>query len=76
MSNAACTPVADTRALGAAIRHRRKALGLRQDAVAMAAGVGVMFVSAIERGKPSAEVEKVLAVLNAVGIDVCLRARA
>jgi len=69
-------PVANTRALGAMIRQRRKALGLRQDAVALAAGVGVMFVSAIERGKPSAEVEKVLAVLNAVGIDVFLKARA
>lgn len=75
-SNTACTPVADTRSLGAVIRQRRKALGLRQDAVAMAAGVGVMFVSALERGKPSAEVEKVLAVLNAVGIDVYLKARA
>lgn len=76
MSNAGYTLVADTRALGAAIRQRRKALGLRQDAVAMAAGVGVMFVSALERGKPRAEVEKVLAVLNAVGIDVRLKARA
>lgn len=76
MNDAGYMPVANTRALGAMIRQRRKALGLRQDAVALAAGVGVMFVSAIERGKPSAEVEKVLAVLNAVGIDVFLKARA
>jgi len=76
MSNAGCIPVTDIRALGAMIRQRRKALGLRQDAVAMAAGVGVMFVSALERGKASAEVEKVLAVLNAVGIDVYLKTRA
>jgi y4mF family transcriptional regulator len=76
MGNAGCTPVADTRALGAAVRQRRKALGLRQDVVALAAGVGVMFVSALERGKPSAEVEKVLAVLNAVGFDVYLKVRA
>ncbi len=76
MANADCVPVADIRALGAAIRERRKALGLRQDAVALAAGVGVMFVSALERGKPRAEVEKVLAVLNAIGIDICLKARA
>jgi y4mF family transcriptional regulator len=58
------------------IRQRRKALELRQDAVAMAAGVGVMFVSALERGKASAEVGKVLAVLNAVGLDVYLKTRA
>ena len=69
-------PIADIPALGAMIRQRRKALGLRQDAVAMAAGVGVMFVSALERGKASAEVGKVLAVLNAVGLDVHLKARA
>ena len=42
----------------------------------MAAGVGVMFVSALERGKASAEVGKVLAVLNAVGLDVYLTTRA
>jgi y4mF family transcriptional regulator len=68
--------IADTRSLGTAIRQRRKALGLRQDAVATAAGVGIMFVSSLERGKPTAEIEKVLAVLNAVGIDVLLQPRA
>lgn len=68
--------IASTRALGLKIRERRKALGLRQDAVAMAAGVGVMFVSRLERGKPSSEIEKVLAVLNAVGVDVYLKPRA
>ena len=71
-----CAPIADIPALGAMIRRRRKALGLRQDAVAMAAGVGLMFGSALERGKASAEVGKVLAVLNAVGLDVYLKARA
>lgn len=76
MSNASFIAVADVRALGVMIRQRRKALGLRQDAVAMAAGVGVMFVSNLERGKATAEVEKVLAVLNAVGFDVYLKARA
>lgn len=68
--------IADTRTLGLKIRERRKALRLRQDAVAMAAGVGVMFVSRLERGKPSSEIEKVLAVLNAVGVDVFLKPRA
>lgn len=76
MSNASFIAVTDVRALGVVIRQRRKALGLRQDAVAMAAGVGVMFVSNLERGKATAEVEKVLAVLNAVGLDVYLKARA
>lgn len=76
MSNTTSVAVADIQALGAMIRQRRKALGLRQDAVAMAAGVGVMFVSALERGKASAEVAKVLAVLNAVGLDVYLKTRA
>jgi y4mF family transcriptional regulator len=75
-SAAGLVHIASTRALGSVIRQRRKALGLRQDAVAMAAGVGVMFVSSIERGKPSAEIERVLAVLNAVGIDVFVKPRA
>lgn len=48
MSNTECAPIADTRALGAAIQQRRKALELRQDAVAMAAGAGVLKIVPID----------------------------
>lgn len=68
--------VADMREIGLALRARRKALGLRQEDIAGVAGVGLMFVSSLERGKPTAEIEKVMAVLHAAGIDIYLKTRA
>ena len=58
--------------IGAAIRTRRRELGFRQDYLAAAAGVSLQFVSQVERGKATAQIGKVLAVLQAVGIRVNL----
>lgn len=54
--------------LGAAIRQARKAQGLRLDEVALAAGVGIRFLSELERGKPTVRLEETLRVLAAVGL--------
>lgn len=54
--------------LGSHIRAARKAQGLRQEDVALAAGVGIRFVSELERGKPGARLAETLRVLAAVGI--------
>jgi y4mF family transcriptional regulator len=53
--------------IGRIVRAARRAQGLRQDQLAGAAGVGVRFLSELERGKPTVRLEKVLAVLNALG---------
>lgn len=58
-----------------AVRDARKALGLRQDELAAAAGVGVRFLVELEHGKPTVQLEKVLAVLQAVGLDLEVRPR-
>lgn len=62
--------------LGAAIRAARKAQGLRQDELAGAAGVGLRFVVELERGKPSVQLDKVLAVLAALGLRLRIEDRA
>lgn len=59
-------------ALGAATRARREALGLGLRQAAPLAGVGTRFLSEFERGKPSAEIGKILDALHAVGLDLAV----
>lgn len=56
--------------LGAVIRKRRKQVSLTQAELAEVAGVGVRFVSELERGKQTAEFQKVLQVLSVLGLDL------
>ena len=56
--------------IGKIVRAARRAQGLRQDQLAGAAGVGVRFVSELERGKATVRLEKVLAVLSTLGCRV------
>lgn len=53
--------------IGEVIRTERKAQGLRQDELAAASGVGLRFIVELERGKPTVQLGKVLAVLAALG---------
>ncbi len=56
--------------LGRTIRDARRTLGLRQDELAGAANVGVRFIVDLESGKPTAQMGKTLAVLEALGCKV------
>lgn len=47
-------------------------MGLTQPDLAMTAGVGLRFVVEVEKGKPTAQVGKVLRVLRTLGISVTL----
>jgi HTH-type transcriptional regulator/antitoxin HipB len=62
--HAAIHSVAD---LGAALRAKRKALGLTQADLALAAGVGLRFVVELEAGKPTVLLMRVLRVIAALG---------
>lgn len=53
--------------IGRIVRAARRTQGLRQDQLAGAAGVGVRFLSELERGKPTVRLEKMLAVLDTLG---------
>ncbi len=61
--------------LGRAVRQRRRALGLTQQALARAAGCGLVFIYHLERGKPSLRLDKLLAILAVLGLDVSLKSR-
>ena len=64
---------AGAQALGGTIRARRKELGLDQLELCDLAGVGPAFVYALEKGKPTVRLDKVLAVLHVLGLELHLR---
>lgn len=63
----------DSAALGRIIREERKAQGLRQAELAAASGVGVHFLVELERGKPTAQLGRVLTVLATLGCSIDVR---
>ncbi len=65
----------DMETVGALIRQARKEQGLTQREFADIAGVGIRFLSELERGKDTAEVGLVLQVSKAAGFDVVLEHR-
>ena len=58
--------------LGNIIRRTREGLNLRQDQLAGAAGVGVRLIGELEAGKPTIQIRKALAVLDALGCRVLI----
>lgn len=65
----------DPSALGKTIREERIRQGLTQDELAQLSGVGINFVSQVERGKPTAETGKVFSLLRMLGITVIVERR-
>ncbi|MGH3304575.1 MAG: helix-turn-helix domain-containing protein [Streptosporangiaceae bacterium] len=63
---------AGTALWGNEVRGRRLDLGLRQDELAALAGVSVRFVHTLEQGKPTLRLDKMLAVLGQLGLDLVL----
>lgn len=56
--------------IGVVVRRARKAMGLRQAELAAAAGVGLRFLVELERGKATVQLDRLLAVLQALGLDL------
>lgn len=54
--------------LGEAVRRRRRELGLRQAELAELAGCSQRFVHTVEHGKPSLRLDKVLDLLDVLGL--------
>jgi y4mF family transcriptional regulator len=61
--------------LAAAIRGRRQELGLSQAQLAARAQVSRAWVNEFESGKPAAELRLVLAVVDALGLELWLGER-
>lgn len=60
------------RALAAAVRRRRGELGLRQAEVADLAGCSERFLHTLEHGKTSLRLDKVLDVLEVLGLGLAV----
>jgi len=56
--------------LAVAVRARRKDLGLTQVEVAELADVSARFVMELEQGKPTVRLDKLTAVLDAMGLSL------
>lgn len=61
--------------LGAEVRERRTQLRLTQDDLADLAGCSPRFVRSLESGKASVRVDKLVDVLDALGLELAARVR-
>lgn len=59
-------------ALAAQLRERRRALGLTQRDLAALASCGPDFIYDLERGKPTVRLDKLLPVVEALGLRLTL----
>jgi len=62
----------DSGTLGTTIRSRRRALGLTQRDLSELAEVSERFVHALEQGKDTAQLAKVLDVLRVLGLGLAV----
>src|ERR1051326_2995876 len=65
--------VLNTQILGEFAKTARKEMGLTQRALAFTCGTGVRFIIDLEKGKPTCQVAKVLAVLSTLGVEITLK---
>ena len=73
--NGGLMKITDSKSLGRAIRDRRKDLNYTQAYLADFTGLSVSFISDLERGKPTAEIEKTIRLINILGMDVFIEKR-
>jgi len=69
---ASTTLLLSTGDLGKAIREARTAMNLRQAEAALLCGVGVRFLSDLERGKETARLGPALKVIQGLGLALTL----
>lgn len=67
--------ITDSKSLGKAIRIRRKELRYTQAYLSEFTGLSVTFISDVERGKPTAEIEKTIQLINILGMDILVEKR-
>ena len=68
--------IRNTNDLGDVIRRERRRRGLTQAALAQSIGVSRQWLLAVEKGKPGAEVERVLRLLAVLGVPLFAGVRA
>lgn len=69
------SPLHTSADLGAVLRAQRKAQGLTLEQLSGLSGLGMRFLSELERGKATAELGKALEVAKLLGLDCYLLPR-
>jgi len=64
-----------SKSFGEAVKNRRKKLGYTQKYISEFMGVSISFLSDLENGKKTIELDKALAVANLLGLDIELNER-
>ncbi len=59
--------------IGETVQRRRKALRITQRDLAVLAGCSEPFVVALENGKETVRLDKVLDVLKVLGLQICIQ---
>jgi len=67
--------IKNSKELGEEIRLARKRLGVTQKDLAMASGTGLRFIVDLEKGKPTCEIEKSLAVIGSLGLVINIQSQ-
>jgi HTH-type transcriptional regulator / antitoxin HipB len=70
------TPVHSSEELGAYVRAQRKLLGLKQLEVAGLGNTGNRFIIELESGKPTLQLQKVLDIIDLLGLELMVRPKA
>ena len=65
----------NTKTLGETIRARRKEVHYTQAYLAEFTGLSVTFISDVERGKTTAEIEKIIRLINVLGLNLLVEKR-
>ncbi len=69
------TKISDVKELGLLVRQRRKEAGLTLKDAAGMAGVGIRFLSELERGKPTLQIGMAIQVIQLFGLELHVRLR-
>ncbi|MBE5913606.1 MAG: helix-turn-helix transcriptional regulator [Pseudobutyrivibrio ruminis] len=67
--------VTDSNSFGVAIKNKRKKLGYTQKYISEFTGISTSFLSDLENGKKTIELDKALRIANLLGLDVELNER-
>lgn len=67
--------ISDAADFGRILRNRRKELGYTQAYLSEFSGFSTSFISDLENGKPTAELEKAIYLANLLGLDCTLTVR-
>lgn len=67
--------ITDAQSFGAMIKSRRKQLGYTQAFISEMTGLSVSFLSELENGKKTIQLEKAIQVAMLLGLDLTMEAR-